>query len=76
MEDLKRRADDSRIAQLESRVGSIEAKLDANSTTTQEIRDILGSFKVLGTIAKWVGAVVGAGFGAYQFITSFMGGPK
>lgn len=68
-----RRTDDARITQIEQRMSDFELLLKANTDVTQEVRDILGSFKILGTLAKWGAAIVGTGMGAYHAVTSLLG---
>lgn len=55
-----------RIARLEDRMGRFESKLDENTATTREVRDILATFKVVGAIAKWCSAVGGAAILLYH----------
>lgn len=62
----ERRGDDARIVRLEERMGRFEQKLDENTATTKEVRDILGSFKMIGAIAKWSMVVGGACTAAYH----------
>ena len=49
-----------RIASLEAGHARIEAKLDMNTEVTHQVRDILGTFKTLGSVAKWLTAIAGA----------------
>ena len=44
------------------------SKLDANTAITQEVRDILTTFKMLGSFAKWTGAIIAAVVGAWAAI--------
>ena len=55
-----RRAADLRIETLVTDVADLKRDLAENNKTTSEVRDILVTFKTLGTIAKWVAAIAGA----------------
>ena len=39
---------------------TVREKLDANTRLTQEVRDILTTFKMVGAFAKWAGYIVAA----------------
>jgi hypothetical protein len=47
-------------------VSSLTEKLDENSAATQQVLDIVRSFKMLGSVAKWLGVLAGAGAAAVQ----------
>lgn len=46
----------------------VRTKLDTNTALTQEVRDILTTFKMVGSFAKWLGAIVAAVGGAWVAI--------
>lgn len=58
---------ESCLAQGTERMGAMQTELTANTTTTEEVRDILGAAKgffrfcsAAGTVLKWVGGISGA----------------
>lgn len=70
---MNRRADDSRITQLVSEVavlkeqhGVLLAETKKNTEITEQVRDILASFRVIAMIAKWLTAVGGVIIMAYH----------
>lgn len=72
---FERRKDDRRIAKLISDTETLQRqhselskKLDKNTALTQEIRDLLKAFKLLGAIAKWITVVVTAGTVLYHLL--------
>lgn len=61
----ERRTDDHRINQLQLDVNTIQLQLKENTDVTIQVREILGTFKTVASLAKWVSAVGGgiaAGF--------------
>lgn len=68
----------------DSRLGSLEAELAANSETTAEVRDILQVAKAglkviggIGTFVKWVGGIAGGLAAAWGLYVTARGGvPK
>jgi len=61
----ERRAEDPRINKLVEDVSELKAGLAENNKTTEQVRDILTSFRVLATVAKWI-AAIGAGYAAVR----------
>lgn len=57
---------DERLAAFDRRLISLEEKLDANTALTKDVRDILGTFRVMGLIAKWIAAIGAAGLAIYH----------
>lgn len=57
---------DERLAAFDRRLSSLEAKLDANTALTKDVRDILGTFRVVGLMAKWIGAIGAAALALYH----------
>ena len=65
--EVLRRAADARIVLIERRMEKFEGLLAENTTATKaggetikEVRDILTTFKTLGALAKWLGAIIAA----------------
>jgi len=61
------------IESLKTSVEGIKTELKRNTDTTEQIHDLLVSFRVLGRIAKWVTTVGGAGgvlWGAYEIVST------
>lgn len=56
----QRRQADHRIEAIETRIGKVEDLLVENTRTTNEVKDILTTFKTLGSLAKWAGYIVAA----------------
>lgn len=52
----------------EPRAARFELMLAENTKITNEVRDILGTFKVTGKIAKWVASILAAIGGAWAFV--------
>ncbi|HLB49829.1 MAG TPA: hypothetical protein VJL59_22660 [Anaerolineales bacterium] len=55
-----RRADDPRINTLVADVAVLKEQMAENTKVTCQVRDILASFRIVGSVAKWT-AAVGAG---------------
>jgi orotate phosphoribosyltransferase-like protein len=68
-----RRADDNRIDKLDSRLDKVEYLLVENTKTTNEVRDILTTFKTLGTFAKWFSSIAAAIVGLWAAIKGYRG---
>lgn len=56
----ERRADDPRVVRLVADVADLKQEMARNTAVTEQVRDILATFKTLGAIAKWVTAIAGA----------------
>lgn len=56
----KRRSIDPIVAKLVEDVDSVKRKLDENTEITNQVRDILASFRVLMVVAKWFTIIAGA----------------
>lgn len=60
VEKTERRAEDLRIGALVSDVSELRAQMVRNTEITEQVRDILTSFRVIADAAKWVTAIVAA----------------
>lgn len=74
---VERRAHDKRVTQLveqhhhlhgcveglKSQVTSLQSEMTRNTAVTQDVRDILGTFKVTMALGKWIAAVTTAAVG-------------
>ena len=69
----QRRASDSRLDAVESRLVKVEDLLVENTKTTTEVRDILTTFKTLGMFAKWVSSIGAALIGLFVAIKGWRG---
>ena len=69
----QRRANDSRIDKLDARLDKVEGLLVENTKTTNEVRDILTTFKTLGAFAKWFSAIAAAVVGLWAAIKGYRG---
>ena len=65
-----RRTVDTRIDGLVADVTELKTQMAAHMETTNQIRDILASFRVAGAIAKWAAAIAG---GCAAVYASFKG---
>lgn len=54
---LNRRHEDKRIFKLMSDVEVLKTKMDENTEVTQNIADMLASFKLIARVAKWLAIV-------------------
>lgn len=71
----RRRADDPRIDKLVEDVSSLQKQVLENTEVTKQVKEMIGSFKMIATVAKWIAAVV-AGYVAIKTgIASFFGKP-
>ena len=68
-----RRVADERIGHIEQRIGNVEALLAENTKTTVEVRDILTTFKTLGTFAKWISSIAAALIGLWAAVKGLRG---
>ena len=57
----ERRAEDPRLGVLVTDVSDLKAQMARNTEITEQVRDILTSFRVIGAVAKWITALI-AGF--------------
>ena len=69
----QRRANDSRIDKLDARLDKVEELLVENTKTTNEVRDILTTFKTLGAFAKWFSAIAAAVVGLWAAVKGIRG---
>lgn len=60
-----RRASDKVVSQLVSDVAVLKSQMAENTAVTIEVRDILGSFKVIGRLSKWATAIAASLAGIY-----------
>lgn len=69
---VRQRAVDEKFMEIDDKVTDLQTAVDKNTEITEQIRDILNSFKVIGAIAKWLTAVGGAlvaGYHGWQKMT-------
>jgi hypothetical protein len=57
MEQNNRRHDDARLTVLVDRVARIEEGLAKNTAITEQVADVLASFRVMAALAKWCAAI-------------------
>ena len=68
-----RRESDKRMDAVESRLVKVEDLLVENTKTTNEVRDILTTFKTLGAFAKWISAIGAAVVGLWVAVKGLRG---
>ena len=61
----RRRVDDERIDNIEQKLAVFERLLSENTTTTNEVRDILITARTVGKFATWIGGIIIAVVGAW-----------
>ena len=44
------------VEELKAHVGALKTELARNTEVTEQVRDILGTFKVTMAVGKWIGA--------------------
>lgn len=71
MSDERRRAPDPVVAKLVTDMDDVKKELAKNTEVTEQVRDILASFKVIAAVAKWLTAIAGA---VAAFIALFKAG--
>lgn len=59
MSEERRRTPDPIVAKLVTDVDDMKKDLAKNTVVTEQVRDILASFKVIAVVAKWVTTIVG-----------------
>lgn len=59
-ERTERRVEDSRMSALVLDVSDLKQQMARNTEITEQVRDILTSFRVIAAAAKWVTAIVAA----------------
>ena len=69
----QRRSADQRIGHIEQRLGNVENLLMENTKTTNEVKDILTTFKTLGAFAKWISAIGAAIIGLWAALKGIRG---
>ena len=66
----RRRVDDERIANIETKLAVFEKMLAENTATTTEVRDILITARTIGKFATWGGGIIFAVAGAWAAVQS------
>jgi hypothetical protein len=73
-----RRMPDPRIDDLQGKVEhlhdcveGLKLEMKKNTEVTEQVRDILASFRIAGAIAKWIGGMAGAAAGVWAFMKGF-----
>jgi hypothetical protein len=66
MSPKRRDMTDERLASFDRRLTDLERKLDENTAMTKDVRDILGTFRIVGLAAKWTAAIGAAGLAVYH----------
>ena len=61
----RRRVDDERIDNIEQKLAVFERMLAENTTTTNEVRDILITARTVGKFLSWGGGIIIAVVGAW-----------
>ena len=56
----QRRSSDAVVARLVSDMEDVKRDLAKNTVVTEQVRDILASFRVMMAVAKWFTAIAGA----------------
>lgn len=69
-----RRADDGRINKLMLDVNTLQVQMQENTEVTVQVRDILGSFRTLASVAKWVSAIGGGIAAGFAVVKGWGGG--
>lgn len=64
---------DERLTAFERRLTDLEGKIDENTAVTKDVRDILGTFRIVGLAAKWIAAIGAAGLAIYHGWQAFTG---
>ena len=62
---------EERQVRIEERVGAIDGKMDDQTVILQNVSDVLGTFRVVSAVAKWLGIVVGAGAAVTSAVAAF-----
>lgn len=57
--EQNRRSEDVRVTQLVADVDDLKKQMALNTEMTTQVRDILASFRVAASVAKWVTAIAG-----------------
>lgn len=67
---------EERQVRIETRIEAIDTKMDDQTNILQNVSDVLGTFRVVSSVAKWIGIVVGAGAAVTSAVAAFfhMGG--
>jgi hypothetical protein len=65
-----RRAEDPRVNQLVTDMTHVKEELNKNTEITEQVRDLLASFRVMASVAKWITAVAAAIAGVLAAIKS------
>lgn len=56
----------AQVAHLHDCVEELKREMNKNTVVTEQVRDILASFQVVGAIAKWVAAIGAAATAVYH----------
>ena len=62
---------EERQVRIETRVEAIDTKMDDQTTILQNVADVLGTFRVVSAVAKWIGIVLGAGVAVSSAVAAF-----
>lgn len=63
-----RREADKIVSRLVADVAVLKSQMAENTAVTKEVRDILGSFKVVGKLSKWLFAIGASAASVYYAI--------
>ena len=69
----ERRLSDQRVSQLVDDVTVLKHQMAENTAVTVQVRDILASFKVMASVAKWVTAIAAMIAAVYAALKDFRG---
>lgn len=77
----ERGAPDPRISELMAKqshlhdcVEALKAEMKKNTEVTEQVRDILATFRISMVVAKWIAAIAAAGGACVAFLRSVKGG--
>lgn len=71
--DQRRRDNDAQIQRLVDDVSSLKVAMTQNTIITEQVRDVLASFRVAAAVSKWGAAITAGALALWHLITKMRG---
>lgn len=68
---MDRRQDDAKLQKVMEDISDLQRDMKANTEITTQVRDLLATFAILASVAKWVAAISAAVAGVWAMIKGF-----
>ena len=72
--DWRRRSNDEKMAKLITDVADLKISMVQNTIITEQVRDVLASFRIMASVSKWLAAISAGAIGLWHAWTKLKGG--